>query len=294
MWAERGLVTLSVGLRSGVRLWLARVMHSSKVLMKVAHVALSSEACRGEEHRSSWRSFNNPNVTLFRGRCATSTEGVASASAENCVWMVWTCWTRRSQYRRSSDIFVFRPSGPAGTSRIASAAGQICWVHLLFWILIKCWLAVFWNSLKSVSIWVFQSMATVNKQVYLCACARPVFQLWKNPTPPTTSVSLQRSQLGRKSAARRGWSTPDALDRLGGLQHGHRVNVYSAVKEESSAEQCATFNIAHGHLDGAFTSLPNIVLAVIVGDNTILQHEPAWLPAWGMTDNLGTHKNQSC
>lgn len=72
------------------------------------------------------------------------------------------------------------------------------------------------------------------------------------------------------------------------------MNVNSAVKEESSAEQCATFNIAHGHLDGAFTSLPNIVLAVIVGDNTILQHEPAWLPAWGMTDNLGTHKNLSC
>lgn len=44
-----GVVTLSVGLRSGVRLWLARVMHSSNVLMKVAQVALSRDACRENE-----------------------------------------------------------------------------------------------------------------------------------------------------------------------------------------------------------------------------------------------------
>lgn len=128
MAAERGVGTLSVGLRSGVRLWLARVMHSSKVLMKVAQVALSREACRRNEHKCCRRSFQDPNVTLFRWkrRCATSTVGVASVSAGYCVWMVWTCWTRRSQYRRTSDIFVFRPSGPADTCRIASAEGQMC------------------------------------------------------------------------------------------------------------------------------------------------------------------------
>ncbi|KAG7233021.1 hypothetical protein INR49_007561 [Caranx melampygus] len=42
----------------------------------------------------------------------TSEVGVVSVSALCCDWMVCTCWTRRSQYRRSSDIFVFRQSGP--------------------------------------------------------------------------------------------------------------------------------------------------------------------------------------
>ena len=31
---------------SGARLWLARVMHSSSVLMKVEQVALSKDACK--------------------------------------------------------------------------------------------------------------------------------------------------------------------------------------------------------------------------------------------------------
>lgn len=62
--------------------------------------------------------------------------------------------------------------------------------------------------------------------VYLYVCGRPAFQLWKNPTPPATSVSLQRSQLGRKNAARRGWSTPDALDLLGELKHKYPVNAW--------------------------------------------------------------------
>lgn len=46
------------------------------------------------------------------GGWGTSEVGVASVSAVCCDWIVWTCWTRRSQYRRSSDIFVFRQSGP--------------------------------------------------------------------------------------------------------------------------------------------------------------------------------------
>lgn len=43
---KRAVITLSGGLTSGVRLWLARVMHSSNVLMKVAQVALRRDACR--------------------------------------------------------------------------------------------------------------------------------------------------------------------------------------------------------------------------------------------------------
>lgn len=38
----------------------------------------------------------------------------------------------------------------------------------------------------------------------------------------------------------------------------------------SSAEEKPTFNVAHWHLDGAFASFTNIILAVIVGNNTIL------------------------
>lgn len=47
----------------------------------------------------------------------TSEVGVSSVSEVCCDWMVWTCWTRRSQYRRSSDIFVFRQSGPGDTHK---------------------------------------------------------------------------------------------------------------------------------------------------------------------------------
>lgn len=164
MAAERGVDTLSVGLGSGVRLWLARVMHSSKVLMKVAQVALSREACRRNEHKCCRRSFQDPNVTLFRWkrRCATSTVGVASVSAGYCVWMVWTCWTRRSQYRRSSDIFVFRPSGPADTCRIASAEGQICWVHAVM-NSYKMLTSYFWNPQNQR----LQIMSIVYKQCTL-------------------------------------------------------------------------------------------------------------------------------
>lgn len=50
---KRSVITLSGGLSSGVRLWLARVIHSSKVLMKVAQVALRREACRGRQRESS-------------------------------------------------------------------------------------------------------------------------------------------------------------------------------------------------------------------------------------------------
>lgn len=60
--------------------------------------------------------------------------------------------------------------------------------------------------------------------VYLYVCGSPAFQLWKNLMPPATSVSLQHSQLGRKNAARRGWSTPDVLDLLGELQHKYHIN----------------------------------------------------------------------
>lgn len=176
-------------------------------------------------------------------RCPTSTLGVASVSAVYCVWMVWTCWTRRSQYRRSSDIFVFRPSGPADTCRITLSEGQIC--HLCFYfefwdespwsfcaipIRSRTWGAVvglqqwpsklarscFWSPQISFNLRVSFQVNNV-PTVYLCVCGRPAFQLWKNPTPPAISVSLQRSQLERKNAAHRGWSTPGALDLLSGL-----------------------------------------------------------------------------
>lgn len=208
--AERGVVTLSVGRRSGVRLWLARVMHSSKVLMNVAQVALSREACRRNRLRCCWGAFKDPNVPLSRGngRRATSTVGAASVSAEYCVWMVWTCWTRRSQYSRSSDIFVFRPSGPADRHKSVR--------FTLLEIPKKCWL-LFLGILKiSVPLGVSNHVNSV-QTAYPCVCDCPVFQLWRNPAPPTTSVSRQRSQLGRKSAARRGWSAPDASGRSGGL-----------------------------------------------------------------------------
>ena len=40
-----------------------------------------------------------------------------------------------------------------------------------------------------------------------------------------------------------------------------------------------TFNLTHGHLDGSFASFPDVVLAVVVGDVSALQDEPAGLPA---------------
>ena len=43
---RRGPPTRSGGAMSGPRLWLARVMHSSSVLMKVEQVALSRDACK--------------------------------------------------------------------------------------------------------------------------------------------------------------------------------------------------------------------------------------------------------
>ena len=52
----RKIITLSGGLSSRVRLWLAKVIHSSKVLMKVAQVALRRDACR-EIQRSVTVSF---------------------------------------------------------------------------------------------------------------------------------------------------------------------------------------------------------------------------------------------
>lgn len=47
--AEKRALTLSGGRRSGVKLWWASVIHSSKVLIKVAQVALRREAWRKRE-----------------------------------------------------------------------------------------------------------------------------------------------------------------------------------------------------------------------------------------------------
>lgn len=58
---------------------------------------------------------------------------------------------------------------------------------------------------------------------YLCVCGCPEFQLWTSPEPPATSVSLRRSRRGRRSAARRGWSAPDALDPSDELKHTIRA-----------------------------------------------------------------------
>lgn len=49
----KGPPTLSGGETSSARLWLARVMHSSNVLMKVEQVALSSDACT-HKHTQAW------------------------------------------------------------------------------------------------------------------------------------------------------------------------------------------------------------------------------------------------
>lgn len=159
----------------------------------------------------------------------------------------------------------------------------------LLWNPIKSWLPIFGIVKIRVHLGVSNHANSV-QTVYPCVCDRPEFQLWTNPAPPTTSVSLRRSQLGRKSAARRGWSAPDALGRSGGLKHGCSCLQHykrGMVRPSADLEQCPTFNVAHGHLDGAFASFPNVVLAVIVGNHTTLQHEPARLPAWWVEDSLG-------
>lgn len=204
MAAERGVVTLSVGRRSGVRLWLARVMHSSKVLMKVAHVALSREACGGDEHRSCWSCFKDLNAT-WRGAVRPPRWGRLLRQQ----WTVFGWFGPAGPGGRSTDAAQTSSSSDHQDLQTPTGQGQICELHLLSWIPIKRRLCV--------HLGVCESTARVNKQVHLCVCERPAFQLWKNLTPPTTSVSLRRSQLGRKSAARRGWSTPDALGRWGGL-----------------------------------------------------------------------------
>lgn len=40
-----------------------------------------------------------------------------------------------------------------------------------------------------------------------------------------------------------------------------------------------TFDVAHGHLDGALASFTDVVLAVVVRDDAVVQDEPARLPA---------------
>lgn len=56
-----------------------------------------------------------------------------------------------------------------------------------------------------------------------------------------------------------------------------------------------TFNVAHGHLDGSLASFTDIVLAVVVRDDAVLQDEPAWLPAWGGEKyELSTKTAQVC
>lgn len=42
------------------------------------------------------------------------------------------------------------------------------------------------------------------------------------------------------------------------------------MRSSADSEQKLTFNVAHWHLDGAFASFANVILAVIVGNNTIL------------------------
>lgn len=215
MAAESGAVTLSVGLKSGVRLWLARVMHSSKVLMKVAQVALSREACRGNVHKCCWTSFKDPNVTYYLG--GTLPPQWEWLLCQQCTVFGW-----------------FGPAGLGGRSTDGvqtslSSDHQDLHIHadlfqlmdssvrvMILWTPIKSWLAIFGILKIRVHLSVSNHVNSI-QAVYPCVCDRPVFQLWKNPRPPTTSVSLQRSQLGRKSAARRGWSAPDALGRLGGL-----------------------------------------------------------------------------
>lgn len=62
--------------------------------------------------------------------------------------------------------------------------------------------------------------------VYLCVCDCPEFQLWTSPTPRATSVSLRRSPLERRNAARRGLSTPDVLDLSDELKLKNMSSVY--------------------------------------------------------------------
>lgn len=40
-----------------------------------------------------------------------------------------------------------------------------------------------------------------------------------------------------------------------------------------------TFDVAHRHLDGALASFTDVVLAVVVRDDAVVQDEPARLPA---------------
>lgn len=123
--------------------------------------------------------------------------------------------------------------------------------------------------------------------VYLCACGCPVFQLWTSLKPPATSVSLQHSQLGHRNAARRGLSTPDVSDLLDGLKRkeiltGFDGCVYPCIPRANTSEvyegnhqsnilnSGPTFNVTHGHLDGSFASFTNVILAVIIRDDSIL------------------------
>lgn len=51
------------------------------------------------------------------------------------------------------------------------------------------------------------------------------------------------------------------------------------MASQQVSQHCLTFNVAHRHLDGALASFTNVVFAVVVRDDAIVQDEPAWLPA---------------
>lgn len=102
-WAKRSVITLSGGLSSGVRLWLARVIHSSKVLMKVAQVALRREACRGRQgERFLWRN-------LLRNRNVKDSFGV---NLEDEIPLRWV-WPR---CQPCAVTGLFGPAGRGGHS----------------------------------------------------------------------------------------------------------------------------------------------------------------------------------
>ena len=106
---------------SEVKLWLAICMHSSRVFRKVVHVDFNMFPVSSP----AWERFTRPTVTNCRGSGEMShgrdfplllepgpNSWVTSADSlgSSLSLILLTCWRRRSQYSRSSDILVFRAS----------------------------------------------------------------------------------------------------------------------------------------------------------------------------------------